>query len=186
MMIQDWERAWAPYDEQTYQTVLGWIDADDVVLDIGAGDLRLARRMAAKAAHVFAIEIDAALLPPADTLPDNLVALHRDATTTPFPPGVTTAVLLMRHCTRFRHYAEKLRAVGCRRLITNARWRTGVERIDLAAERRPYRAITLGWDACWCGAVGFVPGRPEQLVPESEQIVHEIHSCPACVGTFMN
>ncbi len=41
-----WEAMWAPYDEATYGAALAQIAADDVVLDIGAGDLRLARRAA--------------------------------------------------------------------------------------------------------------------------------------------
>ena len=39
----DWELHWAPYDPATYQMVLEQLLPDDVVLDIGAGDLRLAR-----------------------------------------------------------------------------------------------------------------------------------------------
>ncbi|MCZ7670623.1 MAG: hypothetical protein M5U34_27465 [Chloroflexi bacterium] len=42
MMISasEWERMWSPYDEMTYPTaVLQHIQPDDVVLDIGAGDL---------------------------------------------------------------------------------------------------------------------------------------------------
>ncbi len=44
--LDPWEARWAPYDEATYAAVLAAIRPDDVVLDIGAGDLRLARRMA--------------------------------------------------------------------------------------------------------------------------------------------
>ena len=39
---RNWERRWAPYDELTYQEVLAQVRPDDLVLEIGAGDLRLA------------------------------------------------------------------------------------------------------------------------------------------------
>ena len=60
--LNDWEARWAPYDEPTYQTVLQAIRPDDLVLDIGAGDLRLACRMAAVCRGVIAIERQPALL----------------------------------------------------------------------------------------------------------------------------
>ena len=58
---EDWERLWAPYDEPTYRQTLDWIGADDTVLDIGAGDLRLACRLAQKARRVYAIELNPTL-----------------------------------------------------------------------------------------------------------------------------
>jgi hypothetical protein len=58
--VLDWERAWAPHDEPTYQATLDWVRPDDVVLEIGAGDLRLARRPADRARLVYALEIDGA------------------------------------------------------------------------------------------------------------------------------
>ena len=42
-----------------------------------------------------------------------------DAQMVPIPPGITTGVLLMRHCRHFTHYRSKLERAGCRRLITN-------------------------------------------------------------------
>jgi hypothetical protein len=44
--LERWEALWAPYDEPTYQLVLDYVRPDDVVLDIGAGDLRLTRQVA--------------------------------------------------------------------------------------------------------------------------------------------
>ena len=41
-----WEMMWSPYDPSTYQSVLDKIKDTDVVLEIGAGDLRLSRLMA--------------------------------------------------------------------------------------------------------------------------------------------
>ena len=41
-----WEAQWAPYDDDTYARALDFVPPGAVVLDIGAGDLRLARRLA--------------------------------------------------------------------------------------------------------------------------------------------
>lgn len=179
----DWECLWAPYDEPTYQAVLSHVQTDDVVLEIGAGDLRLARRLAALACRVYAIEVQAGLVQVAlraGPLPDNLTVIVGDARLVPFPRDVTLGVLLMRHCNHFRLYADRLAAVGCRRLITNARWRLGIEVIDLLARRMPFDAVAMGWYACWCGATGFIPGPVERLTPAVEGTTHEVIECPAC------
>ena len=93
---------------------------------------------------------------------------------------MNVAVLLMRHCTNFRLYAEKLAAAGCRWLLTNARWGLDVEKVDLLAERVPFTAVSLGWFACQCGHTGFVPGPPEKLTPAIERVIHEVLTCPKC------
>jgi hypothetical protein len=178
----NWERRWAAYDEPTYRAVLAWVRPEDVVLDIGAGDLRLARRMAAQARRVVAIELNPALLAGGEPRPANLEVVCGDAYRLPFPAGITTGVLLMRHCRRFDRLAGKLAASGCRWLITNARWGLGVERLDLRAPCRPFRSLRLGWYACQCGATGFVPGPPEWLTAEVEAQIHEVTDCPACGG----
>lgn len=196
----EWERWWAPYDEPTYQAVLDHIQPDDVVLEIGAGDLRLARRLARKARLVHAIEINSAIeinpslatfaprYQPVDNVQEtqvnNLRLIWTDAYQHPFPPGITVGVLLMRHCQNFRLLADKLLATGARRLITNARWGLGVELVDLLAPRSAYASVQYGWYACWCGATGFVPGPPEDLTPEVEAKIHEVASCPVCNGSF--
>lgn len=180
----DWESCWAPYPEDVYQAVLNHIQPDDVVLEIGAGDLRLATRLAESAAHVYALEIQSALLEKAHTPGatgfNNLTVLNQDALTSPFPVGITTAVLLMRHCTHFRLYAGKLKEAGCQTLITNARWRTGVEVISLQAERQPLEQIPLGWFGCWCGHAGFKPGPGEYLTEENFENIYEVANCPNC------
>jgi len=180
-----WESMWATCDAETYGRALEYIPHGAAVLDIGAGDLRLARRMAARARVVYAIERNPALLP-GEPLPPNLIVIHGDARTTPFPEGIDTAVLLMRHCRHFALYRRKLEAVGCARLITNARWRTGVEWIDLRARPRPYAELAMGWYACRCGAAGFRPGPAERLTAELADIVHEVDRCPECVNHGRN
>jgi hypothetical protein len=176
----DWEAAWSPYDGPTYHAALEMIAPEDVVLDIGAGDLRLARRAAAHARAVIAIEQRAELLIP--PYPQNLTVLCGDALSIPFPPGVTVGVLLMRNCRHFREYVSKLRAVGCRRLITNARWRMSVEQINLAQTRANAEDIRAGWYACLCGATGFIAVSAEAINPDALERVNEVTECPNCRG----
>ncbi|MGE5252023.1 MAG: class I SAM-dependent methyltransferase [Bacteroidota bacterium] len=179
-----WEAMFAPYDARTYQDVLDLLGPHDVVLDIGAGDLRLSRRMAGIACRVHAVEVDRSILQagldsPA-LLPDNLSVVCADARTLEFPSGITAGVLLMRHCTHFGLYAGKLRTAGAARLITNARWRMDVESVDLLAGRTPFREARMGWYACLCGAAGFKEGPAEQWSPEMDRVQTEVIDCPQC------
>jgi hypothetical protein len=181
----DWEMLWAPYDQPTYQAVLELLTPDDIVLEIGAGDLRLAIQIAKVTQKVFAIEIQKPLLDRAinsasEPLPSNLTILSGDACSLPFPSGIKTGVLLMRHCTHFHLYINKLKSAGCQRLITNARWRMGVEMVSVQGARSSFDKVPMGWYACWCGAVGFKSGPAGQFTPEQEAIVHEVNNCPQC------
>jgi len=178
--LQDWEGWFHPYDDETYQTVLQHVTAQDVVLEIGAGDLRLALQIAQRAKRVYAVELNARLLGWAmreigRELPDHLHVLCANALETEVPPHVTVAVLLMRHCRHFGVYFDHLQGAGCQRLITNARWKSGVEVIDLAAPRTPFADVGEGWYACRCGAVGYV-GHGER----PDAAVVEVASCPSC------
>jgi hypothetical protein len=179
-----WERMYAPYDQPTYQAVLEMLKPGDVVLDIGAGDLRLSRQMALVARKVYAVEISASVLKEGlgtrDPLPGNLIPIHADARVLDFPSGLSTGVLMMRHCTHFQFYMRKLRAAGARRLITNARWRLGVEVIDLWAERKSFREVGMGWYACLCGGTGFKEGLAEQWSLEMDKVIQEVANCPQC------
>ncbi len=177
--MEEWEACWAPYDESTYQTVLNFVQPDDLVLDIGAGDLRLTRRIAAIARKVFAIEMQPRLLAVQAPLPDNLRVICADARFIPWPAEITLGVLLMRHCTHFGLYAARLRAAGCQGLVTNARWRLDVERVALGP-RVPWSAVKIGGYACLCGQTGFISGPPEALTPEQMEKITEVEECPAC------
>jgi len=180
-----WEALYAPYDQPTYQAVLDQIAEQDVILDIGAGDLRLARQMAVIARKVYAVEINSELLEQASTsdvlLPDNLISIRADARMMEFPTDITTGVLLMRHCTCFRLYSEKLQKAGASRLITNARWRMDVEVVKLLARGRSFAEVEMGWFACLCGRTGFKEGPAEDWSVEMDEIVNEVSSCPHCV-----
>jgi hypothetical protein len=177
--LDPWEAAWSPYDNRTYGAVLEAIGPDDVVLEIGAGDLRLAVLLARRAVHVEAWEIRPELLPEPASLPPNLKVLIADARCSEVPVGTTVAVLLMRHCTHYGHYVALLRAAGCRRLITNARWRAGVEVIDLGpAHSWPPPA---GWWGCRrCGATGFLAPGPDAIDDVVIARETDVEGCPRC------
>jgi hypothetical protein len=89
-------------------------------------------------------------------------------------------VLLMRHCTHYALYVSKLRAAGCQRLITNARWRMGVEVIDLGPGLA-FASVKAGWYACrCCGAAGFVGSDPAAISEAILAVVADVEGCPAC------
>ena len=183
-MIADWEAAFAPYDEETYRFVARRIQPWDVVLDIGAGDLRLSRRLAAIACRVYAVEQHAGLIRKADRgdWPANLFVVQADALTWPFPEEITVAVLLMRHCTQahFSNYVARLiHTTHCQRLFTNARWKLGVEEVQLRSAQR-YDPERIGWYACQCGAAGFTPGDPDLITTQVLNKVTEVTNCPHC------
>jgi SAM-dependent methyltransferase len=178
--LADWEGWFSPYDDETYNAVLDHVAADDVVLEIGAGDLRLALRIAERARRVHAVEVNPLVVGPAlETiglrLPRNLHVTCANALDVPVPAGVSAAVLLMRHCQHFGQYFERLRTAGCRRLLTNARWKSGLEVIDLTAPRLPFEQVHEGWYACRCGAVGYVGSGERGDAPPVE-----VGGCPAC------
>jgi SAM-dependent methyltransferase len=180
--LLDWEGWFSPYDDDTYAVVLGKIQDQDIVLDIGAGDLRLALQMAARSRWVYAVEVNPLLIGTALQeigldLPRNLHVICANALDVPVPSDVTVAVLLMRHCQHFAAYVECLQAAGCQRLITNVRWKSGVEVIDLTRAPLPFAELKEGWYACRCGAIGYV-GRGER----SEAPATEVAGCPSCRG----
>lgn len=174
-----WEARWAPYDEPTYRAALSYVRPDDVVLDIGAGDLRLARRMAGLARRVYAIDMQPGLLAGRAPLPPNLTVFCADARRVPWPGGITLGILLMRHCTHLGQYVARLRAAGCRRLVTNARWGFDIEQVDLG-RRAAWSSVDLGWYACICGQTGFGPGPVELISEDRIEQVSEVETCPAC------
>ncbi len=179
-----WEATYAPYDQPTYQAVLQLLKPEDIVLDIGAGDLQFSRQMALIVNKVYAVEINNLVLQQGlascDPLPDNLIPICADARAFAFPSDITVGVLLMRHCTHFRLYSEKLRVPGARRLITNARWHMSVEAVDLQAERISFLDIGMGWYACLCGTIGFKAGPAEQWSNEIDRVIHEVVDCVQC------
>jgi hypothetical protein len=181
--VQDWEILWASYSEEIYRSVLAEIKPTDIILDIGAGDLRLSRRMGDIARQVVAIEIQRPILDDGlaiGPLSSNISVIHGDALTYPFPRETTLAVLLMRHCTHFSAYLGLLQKTNCRKLVTNARWRMDVEIINLKHEPWDFKSIPLGWYACRCGQVGFKPGPPEKFPDDRLERTWEVANCNSC------
>lgn len=170
----EWEAMFAPQDEETYAAALAALCADDVVLDIGAGDLNFAMRAAARVKQVIALEQHVELLPRA--VPHNLQVVCADAREYVFPSDITAAVLLMRHCQHFSLYRDKLEQTGCKKMITNARWGMGVEVIDLRNERLDFAALRGGWYACACGEIGFLENLDSDI-----EFVAQLENCPACL-----
>jgi SAM-dependent methyltransferase len=178
--LTDWEGWFSPYDHEIYEAVLSHITPKDVVLDIGAGDLRLALRVAERAQRVVAVEVNPLVVAQGLKiigldLPRNLHVVCANALDIRIPPDVTVAVLLMRHCRHFQLYVDRLEAAGCQQLLTNARWRTGVERIDLTTPGLPFEDVDEGWYACRCGATGYVG-----VGARSDAVPVEVRECPAC------
>lgn len=189
--LTDWEGWYSPYDQEIYDAVLQNIEKDDIVLDIGAGDLRLALRLAQRARKVYAVEVNPLVLGPAletigFALPRNLVAICANALDYPFPEDITVAVLLMRHCQHFRPYVERLRQLGCRRLITNARFKSRLEIIALTERGVAFSQVRGGWYACLCGEVGFAPCPPTctEECPD-DLCLTQVENCPACAETCL-
>ncbi len=181
--LSGWEMAYAPYDEATYRFVLDRLQPQDVVLDIGAGDCRLALAAASRVARVYAVEVHPrrvarCLQRVGERLPRNLQVICANALDFPFPAEVTVGVLLMRHCQHWAEFLRRLREGGARRLFTNARWGLAVEEIDLTAPRLAFDQAPPGWYACLCGAVGFK--EPLHLDEPIEEGVHEVRHCPRC------
>lgn len=179
-----WEAMYAPYDPSTYQAVLDLLKPEDIVLDIGGGDLRCSRQMARIARKVYAVEINRAVLEQGldadNPLPANLIAICADARSFAFPTDVTVGILLMRHCLHFGLYMRKLSQAGARRLITNARWHMSVEMIEVQIARTSFEQAAMGWYGCECGALGFRAGPAEQWTPEMDSVIQEVSHCPQC------
>jgi len=178
--LQDWEGFFSGYDETVYGAVLEDVCEADTVLDLGAGDLRLALRIADLAERVYAVEVNPVLVAGAlDAigldLPRNLHVICANGLDVTVPPGVTMAVLLMRHCRHFEVYVERLVEAGCPRLVTNARWGMGVETIDLTQPPVAFDQVREGWYACRCGATGYVGTGSRPLGRAIE-----VASCPRC------
>ncbi|MGD8997468.1 MAG: rRNA adenine N-6-methyltransferase family protein [Anaerolineae bacterium] len=178
--LEDWEGWFSPYSDEVYAAALSHIAPQDVVLDIGAGDLRLALRIAERAKRVYAVEVNPLVVAQALEiiglhLPRNLHVICSNALDVAIPTDVTVAVLLMRHCRHFATYLDRLQAAGCQRLLTNARWGSDVEAIDLTVPGLAFEDLCEGWYACRCGATGYVGTGTR---PDSDPV--EVVGCPAC------
>jgi len=101
-------------DIECYSFVLENLNSGDVVLDVGAGDLRLDVLMAEKVKKVYAIEVNPILVARAlqiigYDLPRNLIVICANIFDIEPPSDANVAVILMRHCTRQKEMLKKFR-----------------------------------------------------------------------------
>ena len=91
-------------EEWFYDEVLEYLDPDDVVFDVGAGDLRFDLIMAERVKRVYAVEVNPitlgkALLTIKYDLPRNVIPICANALDLPLPQDVTAVTILMIHRT---------------------------------------------------------------------------------------
>lgn len=177
--LDDWEALFYS-NESLYQDVLKEVSSDDIILDVGAGDLSLSLLLSKKAKEVYAVEVNPLIVNKAlegigYNLPVNLYVICGNALKFEFPKNISLAILLMRHCQHFKEYFEKLKKTNCKKLITNVRWKSRFEVIDLKAPRTPFSKLKEGWYACECGMVGY---KGEGNSPDSMPV--EVSDCPHC------
>jgi len=151
--LEGWEASWAMYDEATYRDVLAHICINDIVYEIGAGIC--AWRSAWRQLQKCSRSRDSKVLAGSGhwlqrCTPSKPAHLSWDARAMPAPSGTTVGVLLMRHCTHFQLYAQKLKEAGAQALITNARWKLGVERV--LSRRNAFPSKISRWDGMPAGA----------------------------------
>ncbi|MEM4728093.1 MAG: hypothetical protein QXD04_07565 [Candidatus Bathyarchaeia archaeon] len=108
-------------DVEFYPFVLENLDPDDVVLDLGAGDLRLDILMAERVKKVYAVEVNPILLGRAlqiigYDLPRNLIVICANLFDVEIPKDATVVVILMRHCTRREEIFKRFKKL---KIITN-------------------------------------------------------------------
>jgi len=99
--MQGWECFFVP-ERWFYSDVLRLLRPDDVVFDVGAGDLRFDLLMARKVKKVYAVEINPVILGRAlktigYDLPRNVIAICGNAFEMELPSDVTVITCLMIH-----------------------------------------------------------------------------------------
>lgn len=93
---------WFHPETENYADCLEQLSRNDVVFDVGAGDLRFDLIMAEKVRRVYAVEIDPNIIAPAlhiigYDLPRNLIPICADAFEMELPGDVTVVSCLMIH-----------------------------------------------------------------------------------------
>lgn len=99
--MKGWEIFFMP-EEMNYNDCLSKLSPDDVVFDVGAGDLRFDLMMAEKVKKVYAVEINPGLLSSALRIigwdmPVNLTVICGNAFEMELPGDVTVVTCLMIH-----------------------------------------------------------------------------------------
>lgn len=99
--MKGWEIFFMP-EEYNYESCMTQLSKDDVVFDVGAGDLRFDLMVAEKVKKVYAVEIDPVVLASAlriigFDMPVNLIVICGNAFEMELPKDVTAVTCLMIH-----------------------------------------------------------------------------------------
>lgn len=99
--IRDGEEMFVP-ETWFYDIVLSMLRGSDVVLDVGAGDLRFALLASRKVRKIYAVEVDPKIMSSAlriisYDLPRNVIPICADARDVALPSDVTVITCLMIH-----------------------------------------------------------------------------------------
>jgi hypothetical protein len=97
----DWECFFLP-EENFYEEALTLVSKDDVIFDVGAGDLRFDLLLSQKVKKIYAIEINPEILGRAlkiieFDIPKNLIVIRGNAFKFELPHDVTKIICLMIH-----------------------------------------------------------------------------------------
>lgn len=126
--MKGWEIFFMP-EECNYESCMAQLSKDDVVFDVGAGDLRFDLMMAEKVRKVYAVEINPSVIAPAlhiigYDLPGNLIPICADAFEMELPKDVTVVTCLMIHRKhQFPESWKKCRIISYERDAKNAQRR---------------------------------------------------------------
>ena len=99
--LEGWEVFFCP-ETDNYRFVIENIEPQEVIYDVGAGDLRLDLVLSQRCKKVYAVEINPMIIGKSIELigydmPKNLISICADALKFPLPKDVTTIVVLVRH-----------------------------------------------------------------------------------------
>lgn len=99
--MKGWECFFVP-EEMFYDNILKKVNKDDVIFDIGAGDLRFDLMLSEKVKKVYAVEINPTILASALKiigldLPKNLIPICTNAFEMEIPSDVNLIISLMMH-----------------------------------------------------------------------------------------
>ncbi len=122
-----WEIFFCPEKKENYHIFLKNLSEEDVVFDIGAGDLRFDLIMSQKIKKIYAIEINPTILGRAlqvvgYDLPENIIAICADAFQMDLPLDATVITCLMRH----RQHPFRLAWRGSKIIYLNNKGKTEI------------------------------------------------------------
>lgn len=105
---------WFCPDKSCYNFVLKNVSSEDVVMDIGSGDLRLPLLLSEKVKKVYAVEVNPKIVGDAlkaigYNLPRNVIVYCANILDIKIPSDVTIVTILMRHCLHQEEFLHKFK-----------------------------------------------------------------------------